>query len=160
VNAWAVSQVEHLSPVEIAGAILAGILALWLILALFRRRPAPPPGQASTTLPPSSTGPLAPAIQAAEGAIRALARQRVPLAGVFHIGAVDLSPFNLAFWITTPTDAERDMLAADTELQDEFRRILLRAGYPADAVLKVGFAFQSQQTVDRDYGGNWWYAVK
>ena len=135
-------------------------MALWLILALFRRRPARPPGQASTTLPPSSVGPLAPAIQAAEQAIRTLARQRVAAAGVFHIGAVDLSPFNLAFWITTTSDAERDGLKGDAALIESFRHALLTAGYPAEAVPRVGFAFESQETCDRDYGGNWWYVVK
>ena len=46
------------------------------------------------------------------------------------------------------------------ELTSEFRRALSVAGYPPDAIVEVGFAFESQQTVDRDYGGNWWYAVR
>jgi len=158
-NAWAISQVETLSPIEIAGAVVAGLLALWLILALFRPRRAPPPGQ-SASPPQASEGALGPVIQSAEQAIIALARQEVASAGAFHFGAVDISPDHLAFWITTATDAERDRLAADTAMQDDFRRVLLRAGYPADAVLKVGFAFESQETVDRVHGGNWWYAVK
>lgn len=158
-NGWALSQVEHLSPLEIAGAVVVGLLALWLILALFRPRRAPPPGQSAST-PQAFEGALGPVIQAAEQAIIALARRKVASAGAFHFGAVDISPDHLAFWITTATDAERDLLAADAALQDDFRRALLRAGYPADAVLKVGFAFESQETVDRVHGGNWWYAVK
>lgn len=158
-NAWALSQVEHLSPLEIAGAVVVGLLALWLILTLFRPRRAPPPGQ-SASPPPAFEGALGPVIQAAEQAIIGLARGKVASAGAFHFGAVDISPDHLAFWITSATDAERDRLAADTALQDEFRRTLLRAGYPADAVPKVGFAFESQETVERVHGGNWWYAVK
>ena len=158
-NAWALSQVEHLSPIEIAGAVVVGLLALWLILTLFRPRRAPPPGQAAST-PSAFEGALGPVIQTAEEAIIALARRKVASAGAFHFGAVDISPDHLAFSITSATDAERDRLAADADLQDEFRRTLLRAGYPADAVPKVDFAFESQETVDRVHGGNWWYAVK
>ena len=158
-NSWALSHVEHLSPIEIAGAVLVGMMALWLILALFRPRRAPPPGQSAST-PQAFEGALGPVIQTAEQAIIALSRRKVASAGAFHFGAVDISPDHLAFWITTATDAERDLLAADAGLQDDFRRALLRAGYPADAVLKVGFAFESQETVDRVHGGNWWYAVK
>ena len=90
----------------------------------------------------------------------ALARAKEASAGIFHFGAVDIHPKHLAYWITTATDAQRDRLAADSEMQDEFRRILMREGYPADAILEVGFAFQSEETVERDYGGNWFHAVK
>lgn len=158
-NAWALRQVEHLSLIEIAGAVVAGLLLLWLILALFRPRRAPPPGQSAST-PQAFEGALGPVINTAEQAIIALARRKVASAGAFHFGAVDISPDHLAFWITTATDAERDRLAADTAMQDHFRRVLLRAGYPVDAVPKVAFAFESQETVERVHGGNWWYAVK
>lgn len=46
------------------------------------------------------------------------------------------------------------------ELVSEFRQVLLDAGYPATAVPDIGFEFEAQQTVDRDYNGNWWYRVK
>jgi hypothetical protein len=51
-------------------------------------------------------------------------------------------------------------MRAAPELVPEFRRALSAAGYPSAAVPEVGFAFESQQTVDRDYAGNWWYAIK
>jgi hypothetical protein len=77
------------------------------------------------------------------------------------LGAVWLSPCNLAFWITTQTDAERDLLMRSApELVSDFRQVLLDVGYPATAVTDVGFEFEAQQTVDRDYNGNWWYRVK
>ena len=34
-------------------------------------------------------------------------------------------------------------------------RKILRVGYPADAVPFVHFRIESQETVDRDYGGSW-----
>jgi hypothetical protein len=51
-------------------------------------------------------------------------------------------------------------MGASPQLIAELRSALLAVGYPEDAVPKVGFAFESQETVDRDYNGNWWYAVK
>jgi hypothetical protein len=61
--------------------------------------------------------------------------------------AVWLSPRNLAFWITTQTDAERDLMRSAPELVSEFRQELLDVGYPAKAVADVGFEFEAQQTV-------------
>jgi hypothetical protein len=92
--------------------------------------------------------------------IREIARRLVPLATVFTLGAVRIHPRHLAFWITTPSDAERDLLRASPELISEFRAALRAIGYPAIAVPDVGFEIESQEIVDRDHGGNWWYAVK
>jgi hypothetical protein len=78
----------------------------------------------------------------------------------FHIGSRPVKSHNLAFWITTQTDAERDLMRSAPELVSEFRQVLLDAGYPATAVPDIGFEFEAQQTVDRDYNGNWWYRVK
>lgn len=160
-RSWALSQVETLSPVEIAIAVVLGLLLLWLILAIFpknRRTSARPVPQKDA--PMASDGPLAPIIAAAGQKMLELARTKEASAGIFHFGAVDIHPRHLAYWITTATDAQRDRLAGDSEMQDEFRRILMRAGYPADAILEVGFAYQSEETVQRDFGGNWFYAVK
>jgi hypothetical protein len=160
---WALGQVHSLGFGELAGAIGVGLFLLWLILTLFRRGggggEARAPGRRPS--PPSITdGALGPVIRAAEAAIIALARQKVARAGAFHIGAVDIGPANLAFWITTATDAERDRLKADETMRAAFRAALAEAGYPADAIPHVGFAYESQETVSRDHGGNWWYAVK
>ncbi|MBX7249403.1 MAG: hypothetical protein K1X35_10225 [Caulobacteraceae bacterium] len=158
-NAWAISQVEHLTPLEIAAAVVIGMLLLWLILKAFPRRARPEEHQASIRTQPGD-GALGSAIAAAQAAIIRLAREKVPSAGAFHIGAVDISPANLAFWITTPTDAERDRLKADEDLRRAFRAALADAGYPPDSISHVGFAYESQETCDRDYGGNWWYVIK
>ena len=92
--------------------------------------------------------------------IRRIARRYCLHAKVFTLEAVWLSPRNLAFWITTQTDAERDLMRSAPELVSEFRQELLDVGYSAKAVADVGFEFEAQQTVDRDYTGNWWYRVK
>ena len=99
-------------------------------------------------------------IEAAEKRIKSLAQLHCAKAKTFHFGAVDIHPKHLAIWITTPSDAERDRLRTLPGLEAKFRQALRDAGYPEDAVPLVGFAYESQETVDRHYGGNWWHAVK
>ncbi|MBN2001994.1 MAG: hypothetical protein JXA21_01450 [Anaerolineae bacterium] len=95
-----------------------------------------------------------------EQSILALVRARFPTADVFSFGAVDLSPEYLAIWIKTDTDAQRDELDHDATFRETLRNVLVQENYPAEAIAHVSFAFQSEETVARDYGGNWWYAVK
>jgi hypothetical protein len=92
--------------------------------------------------------------------IRKAARRYCRDAKVFSFGAIDINPDNLAIWITTATDDERNVMRASPEFLSELREIRLAAGYPRAAIPEVGFEFESQQTVDRDYGGNWWYRIK
>jgi hypothetical protein len=103
---------------------------------------------------------LALSVWRAKREIQRIARRYCRQARVFIFGAIHLHPRHIAIWIATQTDEERDLMRASHELLPEFRRILLAAGYPPVAVPDVGFEFESQQTVDRDYGGSWWYAVK
>jgi hypothetical protein len=111
-------------------------------------------------LPRDGTLILSLRIWRAKREIRRIARRHCRRAKVFSLGAVHINPRHLAIWITTPTDEERDLMRAMPELISEFRRSLSAAGYPPEAIAEVGFAFESQQTVDRDYDGSWWYAVK
>jgi hypothetical protein len=104
--------------------------------------------------------PLKAAIARVEQAVLTLARARVPTATVFSIGAVEIDPKYLAVWIRTDTDAQRDALRADPGFQESLRAAVRQAGYPEPAVDRVGFAVQSDETVRRDYEGNWWYAIK
>ena len=103
---------------------------------------------------------LWPTIRRARREVKKLARQRCPNAKVFSFGATHIDPRHLAIWITTNTDEQRDRLRQDSVLHQQLRDALLQAGYPPAAVPLVGFAFESQETVDRDFGGNWYYATK
>lgn len=58
------------------------------------------------------------------------------------------------------TDHDRDLLRSNQSLIADFCNALFEVGYPADAIPYVAFAFEAQETVDRDYAGSWWYAVK
>ncbi len=99
-------------------------------------------------------------ITRAEHAILAYVKLRYPNAREFSFGAVHLDPAHLAIWITVDRDEERDKLSNDRETIPAFRRLLAEAGYPQEAVPAVKFAFESQETVNRDYGGSWWACVK
>src|SRR5258708_17220063 len=95
-------------------------------------------------------------IRRARREIREEARQRIPKAEVVtHEGATALNPGHLAFCITTATDQERDLLCEDPEIYQQFRNSLLRPCYPQDTGPVVHFGIESQETVDRDYGGSW-----
>jgi len=103
---------------------------------------------------------LEPLIEAAKRRILGLAGRHCAGVKIFHFGAVDIDPRHLAIWLTTATDAERDRLRKAPGLEAAFREALAAASYPAHAIAEVGFAYESQETVDRDLKGNWWHAVK
>ena len=102
---------------------------------------------------------LWPAIWRARRNIEAVARKRVATAeAVSHQGATKISPGHLSFGIRTRTDRERDILCQDPDIHKEFRDALVKAGYAAETYRVVHFGIQSQETVDRDYGGSWYEA--
>jgi hypothetical protein len=95
-------------------------------------------------------------IRRARGEIREIARQRCPNAKVFsQQGATRIDPRHVALWITTKTDKERDRLRSDQILYQQLCETMLRVGYPPDAVPLIHFVIESQETVDREYGGSW-----
>ena len=90
----------------------------------------------------------------------AAAKERFEDAKVFTIGATDIDPKYFAVWITTQTDAQRDALSSDSNLKEALVAALHTVGYPPEAIPKVVFAFESEETVKRDYGGDWWACLK
>lgn len=78
----------------------------------------------------------------------------------FVVGFV--RPYSVWVWLVTAGDAERDQfeLSKDLPLFDEIRGILTTAGLPARDAYFAGTTVQSQETVDRDYQGNWFYTLR
>ena len=135
-------------------AMAAGAVVV-LAMRAMRRRSEPEPAAS-----PRPGRDLKPLIKAAETLLLDDVRRRLAHAGVFSIGAVDVAPANLAFWVSTNTDDEKAALEADATLKARLQQILREVGYPAGAIAKVALAFQSQEAVDRDFGGDWWAAIK
>ena len=103
---------------------------------------------------------LSMAIARAKRKIQQISREYCRRAEVVSFGATDINPRHLAFWIISQTDKERERMRSTPKLVATFRQELLASGYPSDAVPQVGFEFESRETVDREYDGNLWYAMK
>jgi hypothetical protein len=99
---------------------------------------------------------LWPIIRRARREIGKIACERVPHAKVFSSqGPTAVNPGYLGFCIRVRTDKERDFLCEDPEIPKLFSAALAKAGYPTTTNPVVHFSIQSQETVDRDYGGSW-----
>ena len=66
-------------------------------------------------------------------------------------------PFDFWVWLGTTTDAEREELASLDTLEDRIRR---RAERRHLAPLFEGVSVESQETVDREYEGSWFYRLR
>ena len=79
-------------------------------------------------------------------------RQRLPITDVFTVDGNFKHP---VIWITTASDFERDRLRQDENVPDQFRTALVHVGYSTEDIPLAQFVFESQQTVNRDFGGSW-----
>jgi hypothetical protein len=74
---------------------------------------------------------------------------------VFWGGAYHRSKVSV-FVIAVQTDRERDRLRADQQLSEQFKQALVRVDWPEAARPHVEFEIESEETVKRESGGNWW----
>jgi hypothetical protein len=88
-------------------------------------------------------------------AILAHARSIIPEVVGSTSDAIYGDPKSLAVRLKTRTDADRERLACDPAVQQRFREILAAEGHPSSAVPEVKLAFESQETIDRDWSRNW-----
>jgi hypothetical protein len=43
---------------------------------------------------------------------------------------------------------------------DSLRSLLVKYNYPQEAITSIFIDYQSQETIDREYAGNWYYFYK
>ena len=97
---------------------------------------------------------LEPEVERTEALILEMVRKIVPSARLERIGPIDFDPPTWSCWIVTSTDAERNALTNDTDLNQRLA-LATKMGFSPD-----GFTFQSEETVVRDYEGSWFYAMR
>lgn len=75
-------------------------------------------------------------------------------------GAYEINPKNLVYWICVESDNQRDLLKSNIELQKELKDLLVKQNYPYDAIKHIKINIESQETVDRESEGSWYYHFK
>ena len=75
-------------------------------------------------------------------------------------GAYEIHPRHLVFWICVDSDREKTKLAGNVELMNSLRNILVVHEYPTEGRSFVHIGFESEETVARESGGNWYYHFK
>jgi hypothetical protein len=75
-------------------------------------------------------------------------------------GAYEINPKNLVYWICVESDNKKNLLKSNIELQKDLKDLLAKQNYPCDAIKYVQINIESQETVDRESGGSWYYHFK
>lgn len=79
---------------------------------------------------------------------------------VWSFGAYYIDPKHMVFVVGVPSDQERDFLRNNKNFLVEMKNLLVRFNWPASAKEHVHFDIESQETIDRENNGNWWYHYK
>lgn len=77
-------------------------------------------------------------------------------AWVTYSGAVSIDPRHLSYCVCVETDAEKKRLESRWPLRNRLFGLLVENGFPDDCRDSVRILFESQETVDRESGGNWY----
>ena len=70
-------------------------------------------------------------------------------------GVYDVNPKYLSFCVCVKSDREKERLKNNQLLGAEINQLLVESPYPKDYVNSIEISFESQETVDRESGGNW-----
>jgi hypothetical protein len=100
-------------------------------------------------------------IRRAKREIVRLLSQRAPNARVINEpGASLINIERMSYVIATDTDRQAETLRRDyPNLYTLLCEAMMRVGYPEEAVAKLRFPIESQETVDREFGGSWQRAL-
>lgn len=71
-----------------------------------------------------------------------------------------IHPKHLAVIVRVPTDRDKAKLSDDSTFLTDLRNELIVVNYPTEGREGVVFEIESQETVDREFNGNWYYRFK
>ncbi len=71
-----------------------------------------------------------------------------------HYGAFDIDPKHLVIKVCVESDDERGRLLRNKVLQSQLQDVLEKHRYPAKARPNVSIGFESDETINRESGGN------
>ena len=66
----------------------------------------------------------------------------------------------MVFVVGVPTDEAKEALKSNSSFSAAMKNLLEVYYWPKPARPDVAFDIESQETVDRDSNGNWWYHYK
>ena len=79
---------------------------------------------------------------------------------IWSFGAYYIDPKHLVFVVGVPTDDAKENLKSNNSFTTSMTDLLAKFNWPIQARPEVVFDIESQETVDRENNGNWWYHYK
>jgi hypothetical protein len=76
----------------------------------------------------------------------------------YIVGFVE--PYRVSVWLGTASDAQKDALMTREGMRETVAEVLNAAGIESTDAVFDSVAVQSQETVERDYEGSWFYALR
>jgi hypothetical protein len=95
-----------------------------------------------------------------ESALKNLVRAEGFKPIVWSFGAYYIDPKHLVFVVGVSRDEEKETLKASGSFTASMKGLLETFNWPIEARPSVVFDVESQETVDRENNGNWWYHYK
>lgn len=84
----------------------------------------------------------------------------VKVSGITWFGAYEIHPKYMVVLIRVETDRDKQKLNQDVAFQTALRAQLAAVSYPPEGRDGVAFDVESQETVDREWDGDWWQRIK
>jgi hypothetical protein len=98
------------------------------------------------------------AIRLIDGLLKTLSQEK---SHVTHFGATDIDPKHLAVCLCVQSDAEcKRMINELDSIRAQVLEYFASVNYPAEAIPSIDVSIASQETVNRDFAGSWWYFFK
>ena len=69
-------------------------------------------------------------------------------------------PELVVVWLVTTTDGQKTTLLGEWAVVADLVERLVLAAEPDCGYLRAGVAVESEETVDREYSGDWWSVIK